>query len=347
MRAVVMEAADTEKEVLIGCPAAAAPAPRQPSLGLVVGLVASLCLAAGGFAWASSARGVRGAGSAPAAGVSLVEGSGCNAPLLDFYMYRAQTDEDYSPVNQDMANVGGMLWYLHNEIIWHHYIRVGSFASTPKTRIEQWRVQMRPTCELWKRGMAFGVVNTYDLGKCSGPFKCENLAHYGPTVGCETWTKGKDNHFPHEQWYGQVRYPNAAWYSLPGECPSQKFWGKGRKCAKEEPSGACPKGKTPTGEVDCTYSYEKVGELSIDELEDIASFDDLMKKGGYEYSRSTDEGKMMSFWDHKNSTSANQRRIDTALWKFQKKYPENPHLPDPECDFDPKVFYPNWPDGDF
>ena len=35
------------------------------------------------------------------------EKKGCpDAPLLDFYMYRAQTDENYSPVNQDMANIG-------------------------------------------------------------------------------------------------------------------------------------------------------------------------------------------------------------------------------------------------
>ena len=35
------------------------------------------------------------------------EKRGCpEAPLLDFYMYRAQTDENYSPVNQDMANIG-------------------------------------------------------------------------------------------------------------------------------------------------------------------------------------------------------------------------------------------------
>lgn len=41
---------------------------------------------------------------------------------------------------------GGMLWYLHNEIIWHHWIRVGSFSSIPKTRLERWRVKVRPTC---------------------------------------------------------------------------------------------------------------------------------------------------------------------------------------------------------
>jgi len=274
---------------------------------------------------------------------------GCpEAPLLDFYMYRAQTDENYSPVNQDMANIGGMLWYLHNEIIWHHWIRVGSFSSTPKTRLEQWRVKVRPTCQLWSTGMNFGVVNTYDLGECTGPFKCQNLKHYGPTVGCETWDIGKDNHYPHEEWYRRVKYPHAAWYSLPGACASKKFWGKDKKCAWREPSGACPEGiEEPTGEMDCTYTYKKVGEISIDELEGISSFDDLMKKGGYEYSRSTDKGKMLHFWDHINSTEANQRRIDITLKKFMDKYPDHPYLEDPTCDFKPQVFFPNWPNGDF
>lgn len=110
----------------------------------------------------------------------------------------------------------------------------------------------------------------------------------------------------------------------------------------------------PTGEMDCTYTYKKVGEISIDELEGatascggirwdfgdgviansnrvlwnkkrhrqgkdwwathlrgilwgamimdtmvvpalwgISSFDDLMKKGGYEYSRSTDKASLV------------------------------------------------------
>ena len=40
-------------------------------------------------------------------GQAWQELEGCpEAPLLDFYMYRSQTDENYSPVNQDMANIG-------------------------------------------------------------------------------------------------------------------------------------------------------------------------------------------------------------------------------------------------
>ncbi|CAK9023913.1 Hypothetical protein SCF082_LOCUS16396 [Durusdinium trenchii] len=270
------------------------------ALGLLGTVGLALCL------FPAASRSLRGVGlsSSGTAGQAWQDSGGCpEAPLLDFYMYRSQTDENYSPVNQDMANIGGMLWYMHNEIIWHHWIRVGSFSSIPKTRIEQWRVKMRPTCALWKKGMAFGIVNTYDIGKCTGPFKCENLQHYGPTVGCETWNPGTNNHWPHEEWYGRVRYPNAAWYSLPGECASRKFWAKDQECARTEPSGACPAGKEPTGEWDCTYTYEKVEFLGVVQFAtfhatrvpltlrgtDISSFDDLMKKGGYEYSRATDE----------------------------------------------------------
>ena len=35
---------------------------------------------------------------------------------------------------------------------------------------------------LWNKGLTFGVVNTYDLGECTGPFKCQNIKHYGPTA---------------------------------------------------------------------------------------------------------------------------------------------------------------------
>jgi len=114
------------------------------------------------------------------------------AKIKSFYMYRVQNDEDYSPENQNMANVGGALWYLHNEIVWHHFLRAGTFASTPKTRIERYLVFTRATPQLYAKGMNFGVVNTYDLGQCTGPFKCENLQEYGPVVGCESWKKRPD-----------------------------------------------------------------------------------------------------------------------------------------------------------
>ncbi|CAE7584713.1 GAE4, partial [Symbiodinium pilosum] len=125
------------------------------------------------------------------------------------------------------------------------------------------------------------------------------------------------------------------------------FWGKTDKCGVTEPGGACKSGDEPTGAFDCTYTYKKVGEISIDDLEGIPSFGALMKSGGYEYSRSTDKGKKMHFWDDKESPEANQRRIDRVLQKFQEKYPEQPVLEDPPCDFDLTKFYPNFPKGTF
>lgn len=268
-----------------------------------------------------------------------------------FYMYRVQNDEDYSPENQNMASIGGALWYLHNEIVIHHWNRGGTYASTPKTRIERFEVKTRATPKLYKRGMNFGVVNTYDLGKCTGPFKCENVQEYGPVVGCEQWQQGKNlkynNTFPHQQWVGKNLYPNAIWYSLPGACSSHKFWNQVGHCGQREPSGACPPGVTPTGEKDCTYSYKKIGEIRISDLEGIKSFNDLVVNGGREYDPETDAGVNMHFWDDVRSVRACQERIDRVIRLFQDKYPEQRTLEDPICDFDVNKFYPNFPLGDF
>lgn len=272
------------------------------------------------------------------------------APLHTFYMYRVQSDDNYSPENQNMASIGGALWYLHNEIVWHHWIRAGTYASTPKTRIERFLVKTRATPQLWARGMHFGVVNTYDLGQCTGPFLCENLQEYGPVVGCETWRQdvppAKGSNFPHEQWVGQNIYPGAIWYSLPGTCSSRKFWNQTGSCRITEPSGSCKSGH-PTGARDCTYTYKKVGEISINELEGITDFEKFVEDGGQEYDKVTDKGTMMTFWDGMNSTKECQRRIDTALAIFRKKYPGQKDLADPSCDFDVSKFYPHYPLGTF
>eukprot|EP00930_Biecheleria_cincta_P051439 TRINITY_DN36626_c0_g1_i1.p1 TRINITY_DN36626_c0_g1~~TRINITY_DN36626_c0_g1_i1.p1 ORF type:complete len:437 (+),score=35.67 TRINITY_DN36626_c0_g1_i1:30-1313(+) len=284
---------------------------------------------------------------------SPVDSTGAGKPPYanHFYMYRVQNDEDYSPENQNMANIGGALWYLHNEIVFHHWNRGGTYASTPKTRIERFEVRTRATPKLYKQGMNFGVVNTYDLGQCTGPFKCENLKEYGPVVGCETWQQGEhlkyNNTFPHQQWVGKNMYPNAIWYSLPGACSSSKFWHQQGQCSKSEPSGACPQGVTPTGKEDCTYSYKKVGEIRISDLEGIKSFNDLVVNGGREYDRDTDAGVNMHFWDHINSTQACQERIDKVNRMFEDKFPYQATLADPICDFDVMKFYPNFPGGDF
>lgn len=262
-----------------------------------------------------------------------------NAPLYEFYMYRVQSDEDYDPEDQDLGNPGGALWYLHNEIVWHdHMKRSGTYFSTAKTRIERFHVKTKATQPIYDLGMNFGVVNTYDSGKCTGPYNCLNYKRYGFTVGCETWDKHSPSAFPHNQWVGKNLYPGATWYSLPGSCPSQSFGKKTGSCSTGEPGGACKAGD-PTGTGDCTYTYEKVGEISINELEGITDPEAFVKSGGEEYVKWSDKGVHNSFWNNKMSVQANQERIYRFLALFQEKYPDQPELNEPDCDFNRYKFF--------
>merc|ERR1711957_928437 len=114
------------------------------------------------------------------------------------------------------GSLGGVLWYLHNEIVCH----------CPKLyglkNIRRYKVQTRATQPLYDKGMNFGVRHAFDLGKCTGPVwghdTCDKDAwsRYGYIVGCNDMVNGA---FPFPEW--RVKYPGAAWYSVPGNCPSQ------------------------------------------------------------------------------------------------------------------------------
>lgn len=225
-----------------------------------------------------------------------------NAPVFTFYMYRVQSAQTYDPENQNMANLAGALWYLHNEIVWHTGLqRSGTYFADPKTRIERFKVSTKATQPLVDLGMNFGPVDAFDLTRCTGPYQCENFKTFGYTVGCEDWNGGAAS-FPHQQWVGKNMYPGAKWYSLPGPCPSAGIGSKTAACVRQEPGGACRGTDTmPTGSGDCTYVYEKMGEIAIDDLEGLSSPGIFKAMGNTEYDQSTDKGKGMSFWDDKMS----------------------------------------------
>lgn len=278
-------------------------------------------------------------------------------PIFTFYMYRAQSDENYNPENQNMANLAGILWYLHNEIIftgrwWHNTtdtMRSGSAFSVQKTRLERFKVRTRAPHKLFNKDMNFGVVAEFDAGRCTGPGRpgeekspapkqcLHKFAQFGYAVGCESWDPRSLNNFPHTQWNNVNHYPGAVWYSLPGPCPSHTWNEKSAFCKRKHPGGACKSHKElVSNENPCTYTYEKVGELSIDEIEGLkkGTFREFVKSGGLEYMRVLDRGKKMKFWDYKNITYFCQKRIDHVQRLFDLKYPDQPHLPDPDCDFD-------------
>lgn len=245
-------------------------------------------------------------------------------------MYRVQSAQDYPPVNQNLANLAGALWYLHNEIViekghrrWH------------KTRIQRFKVTMQATQPLSDDGMNFGVRFAFDRGSCTGPWNCKQaFEKYGYFVGCNYVDQ-----WPTQQWKGKVFYPYSQWYSMPGPCSSRLFSQHTRECELTEPGGECDH---VNGKGDCTFSTEYAGDISIDELEGIESFEKFAAEGGWEYNNKTDRGVHMTFWDNKFDTGACIWRMNRAQQLFHAKYPwlqTEAELPAPPCDFKRDVFY--------
>jgi len=257
-----------------------------------------------------------------------------SAEKKTFYMYRVQDEQNYPLQNQNMANLAGAMWYLHNEIVNNRGER-----RFHKTRIQRFKVTTQATQPLIDAGMNFGVRFAFDAGQCTGPWNCtEAFEKYGFFVGCNYVDQ-----FPTQQWAGKVFYPRATWYSLPGKCSTRKHDEHTADCELDEPGGYCDK---VTGAGNCTYSYEAAGEISIDELEGIENFDAFAQAGGWEYNNKTDKGVHMSFWDDKNSFAACKTRLARAERLFKEKYVGQDFqddLPGVSCDFDSKRFYANVP----
>ncbi|KDO26628.1 hypothetical protein SPRG_08032 [Saprolegnia parasitica CBS 223.65] len=86
-----------------------------------------------------------------------------------------------------------------------------------------------------------------------------NTANIGPYVGGET--RGTHD-------FGS--YPDNVWFSFPNSCYTKTFDQKDDACRKAQKGGLCPLGTQPDG-VTCTYSYEVLGYLFIDDLVGITN----------------------------------------------------------------------------
>lgn len=248
-----------------------------------------------------------------------------SAPLLTFYMYRVQSDNNYPPENVNTASLAGIMWYLHNEVVW----------TTPRkfgiTRIMRIKVSTRAPQPLYSKGMNFGVRYAFDSGQCTGPWSCaEKFREYGYFVGCNNV-----GDFPTAKWKADNYYQDAIWYSLPGPCSEKTFSSHDPACMANSPGGACA--GPPTGRGDCTYNYEEAGEVRIDDLEGISNYASFTAMGGKEYDQKTDMGYGTSFWNHKKDAAACAARVAAASRLFSQKYGLD--LPTPKCDFNYGAFY--------
>merc|ERR1719215_358070 len=287
-----------------------------------------------------------------------------SAPLRIFYMYRAVDEEAYPPLNVNAGNLAGVLWYLHHEVV-IQYPRKFSIS-----KIVRYKIHMRATQPLVDMGMEFSMRQAYDKGQCTGPFVCgresidggilpkfcdgayQASKQVGPITdfakgekygGPYEWRKfgyavgcNKLGGFPFPEF--PVYYPGAVWYSLPGPCPSKVFNEHTPACAARDPGGFC-KG-IPTGAGDCTWNYELVGEISLDELVGMSAAE--ISRNGREYNPDADSGIQFSWWNGINESSANARRLKEARALFAAKYPsqeKDEDLEPPPCDFNYGKFY--------
>jgi len=284
-----------------------------------------------------------------------------------FYMYRAQGNADYPLENINTADLAGVMWYLHNEVV----------QNTPRKyhvdRIKRYKVTVQNTWEFWNaHKRQFSAFVAYDAGRCSTPICKDIYHHYGFVVGCQVCDTNVAAYLAKDQtnWNcekGSDKCRAGIWYSLPGPCPAMGMSNneinpnkdslnvmksKDPKCVKRMPGGHC---KNATGAPDCTYSYEEAGEIMLNELVGIVDYNDFWntsftrcahkakKSGGHvsdckhqkEYVRKLDTGIGCSFWDGIHGKDKCADRMNAVRRLFKKHYPAFPEsLPEPPCEFD-------------
>mmetsp|Transcript_16802 Transcript_16802/g.47994 ORF Transcript_16802/g.47994 Transcript_16802/m.47994 type:complete len:576 (+) Transcript_16802:80-1807(+) len=238
-------------------------------------------------------------------------------PLMTFYMYRVANDEDYPINGVNMANLAGDMWYLHNEVVQHCPRKFNM------ERLLRFKVTTRATPELYGQGRNFDSFVAFDQAKCTVPM-CPKL-HWDPfgyVVGCQ----------PNN--VGQVAVPGSpTWYSLPGTCPNKFYYEKTEACNSAEPGGACPTSDV-TGGRNCTYFFERAGEIRLDDLSGLQDYNKVCQEAGIlEYDETKDVGVGTKFWDGKTDAEAGARRMQIVKELFAKNFPSAPtELADPPCD---------------
>lgn len=238
-------------------------------------------------------------------------------PLMTFYLYRVDNDQRYKLNGVNMANLLGDVWYLHNEVVFNCPRKFNI------SRLTRFKVTARATRELAGQGKNFDHFVAFDKAKCTVP-GCSQL-HWDPlgyVVGC---TKNDP---------GRVALPGeAAWYSLPGTCPSKFYFQKTAACNQNEPGGQC-KGNKVTGEKDCTYTIEEAGEIPLDDLSGIKNYNEVCESTGVrEYDELSDKGTGTSFWNGKADAKKGKERVKFITDLFAKRFPQFPaSLEDPVCD---------------
>jgi len=225
--------------------------------------------------------------------------------LVTFYMYRAQSDANYTTENVNTADLSGVLWYLHNEVM------VLCPRKYDIVRIRRLKVTaMRP----------FAPFVAFDMGRCTAGTCQDNWMKWGYRVGCQSLPSA----------YGK----SGKWFSLPGRCPDSTYAEKTDECEASKPGGGCDYDSLVKHEGMCTWHVEDAGEVRIGDVTGIsqyyANYQDFCSAGGHEYDKAQDKGVLNSFWDGFGDPDRCAWRLQTFKDAFKEKYPDMPaDLPAP------------------
>ncbi|EQC41585.1 hypothetical protein SDRG_01545 [Saprolegnia diclina VS20] len=239
--------------------------------------------------------------------------------------YRAAMD------TVNTASVEGALYYVQTEGI----NQADSVQCMRKTNMSYiWFLNVtivQPTFAIAEYAENAGVVPEYgkfiamDGGMCTpldakGTLsdECQSLsglnyhANVGPFIGGEARKAHK-----------YAAYADNYWFSFPNSCFTRKFDAKDDACRKSQPGGLCPLGVSPDG-VQCTYAFDILGYIRLDDLVGITSLTN--SKTGRRYADRVEfckDGKVefdfttmasdLSFWNNPLDENANAKRTARML----------------------------------
>jgi len=228
------------------------------------------------------------------------------------YMYRAQSAVNYPFENVNAADLPGVLWYLHNEIV----------TMCPRKyeiiRVRRMKVTLKRTPQVSKTPFFYSPFTAIDNGMCTVPGCKESLERSGYSVGCQPR--------PYGDFMGH-------WYSLPGACPLSPNWQKTPECRRAFPGAACGCDRK-LGEGGCNYHVEEAGEVYLDEVTGVNNQSVFCQEGKVEYNRMEDRGRGLAFWNGFNDAVKVRERVQAFREAFRRKYPQMPlDLGPQHCEF--------------
>jgi hypothetical protein len=140
-------------------------------------------------------------------------------------------------------------------------------------------------------------------------------------------------------------YPHNYWFSYPNSCPQEKWAAKTATCRAEQAGGLCPVGVAPDG-VNCTFSYEILGYVPLDDVVGItsmvnpntganyANYYEFCMAGGVEFQATVDANggvavtQSIPFWKDPGNATANSERIATLTAKYNALVKASPTTSD-------------------